>query len=161
MKKLIFLFLLISKISFSQNGKLEFSITNSSGFISNRVISEGIAIIEKGIELKSLQIFYDGDINAFINRLKIDFGNDDTHHNGKISKLIFFRGIKKSDWTKNKFTLRISSLSNLNRHDITITCIDNKNNDLLEYGSETQLKIISYLEDKLRIKKDDLIKELD
>ncbi|WP_298223654.1 hypothetical protein [Flavobacterium sp.] len=132
--------------------KIEFAASHSAPNNLDKMINEGNAS-ENGKSLRSLEIVYDGDIEIFVNKLELDLGNVNPVIDGKLNKTIYFQRFKKPEWSENKLTLKLQSISNGNHHMISIVCTDNKKNDLLEYGSETQKKIIDYLENKLVSKK--------
>ena len=156
MKKTYIIFLSLFILSFSSFGqgrkKIEFASSHSAPNSLDKMINEGNATIN-GKSVKSLEIVYDGDIEIFVNRLKLDLENVNAIIDGRFNKTIYFERFKKPEWSENKLTLKLQSISNGNHHMISITCTDNKKNDLLEYGSETQKKIIDYLDSKLVQKK--------
>jgi len=155
MKKIIFIsfaFVLSQSLFAQGRTKFKFEASHSAPNNLDKMINEG-TVSENGKTLKSLEIVYDGNIEIFVNKLKLDLGNVLALTDGKISKLIYFKRFKKIEWSENKLTIRLQSISNDGQHMISITCFDNRDNDLLRYGSESQQKIIQYLEEKLAPKK--------
>lgn len=150
---IIISFLILSCATFAQGRKkIKFATSHSAPNNLDKMINEGNAS-ELGKSIKSLEIVYDGDIEVFVNKLELDLGNVNPIIDGKLNKTIYFQRFKKPEWSENKLTLKLQSISNGNHHMISIVCTDNKKNDLLEYGSETQKKIMDYLESKLAVKK--------
>jgi hypothetical protein len=102
---------------------------------------------ENGKPTKILRIIFDGDIEVFINKMKLSLGNDEIKTEGKTHNSIIFKNFNKPEWSENKIILTFFSTSNLSsRNAVTITCFDSKGNDLLEFDSQSNMKIKTYFE---------------
>lgn len=99
-----------------------------------------------GKPTKILNIIFDGNIDLFINKMKLTLGNEQIQAEGKTRNSIIFINFKKPEWSNNKITLTFHSITNLNRNAVTITCFDSKGNDLLEFDSQSHMKIKTYFE---------------
>jgi hypothetical protein len=93
-----------------------------------------------------MHILFDGDIEVFINKMKLSLGNEEIKTEGKIINSILYKNFKKLKWSENNIILTFSSVTNLNRNALTITCFDSKGNDLLEFDSQSNMKIKTYFE---------------
>lgn len=93
-----------------------------------------------------LSIIFDGNIDVFINKMKLSLGNEEIQSEGKIINSILFKKFKKTEWSENKITLTFLSTTNSSRNAITITCFDSKGNDLLEFDSLSNIKIKTYFD---------------
>ena len=93
-----------------------------------------------------MQIIFDGNIEVFINKMKLALGNGNIKTEGEIINSIIFKKFKEPDWSENEIILTFNSVSNSNRNYITITCFDSKGNDLLEFDSLSNMKIKTYFE---------------
>lgn len=102
-----------------------------------------------GKPVKILSIIFDGNIDVFINKMKLTLGNEEIQTEGKIQNSIIFKNFKKPEWSENKIILTFHSITNLGRNAITITCFDTKKNDLLEFDSQSHMKIKTYFESML------------
>lgn len=146
MKKVYLLAFLIS-IQFSVG---QSNTTSSSTATSNLVpIEYGVKVVSgsvNGKPTKILHIIFDGNIELFLNKMKLSLGNENIQTEGKINNTILFKHFKKPEWSKNKITLTFTSTSYLGRNAISITCFDSKGNDLLEFDSESNRKIKTYFE---------------
>jgi hypothetical protein len=111
----------------------EFGVTVASGTVN-------------GKPTKILSIIFDGNIDLFINKMKLSLGNEEIQSEGKIINSILFKHFKKPEWSENKINLTFLSTTNLGRNAITITCFDSKGNDLLEFDSKSNRKIKTYFE---------------
>ena len=111
----------------------EFGVTVASGTVN-------------GKPTKILSIIFDGNIDVFINKMKLSLGNEEIQSEGKIINSILFKHFKKPEWSENKINLTFLSTTNLSRNAITITCFDSKGNDLLEFDSKSNRKIKTYFE---------------
>ena len=116
----------------------EFGVTVASGTVN-------------GKPTKILSIIFDGNIDLFINKMKLSLGNEEIQSEGKIINSILFKHFKKPEWSENKINLTFLSTTNLSRNAITITCFDSKGNDLLEFDSKSNRKIKTYFESILPI----------
>lgn len=101
---------------------------------------------ENGKPTKILSIIFDGNIEVFINKMKLSLGNEQIQTEGKIQNSIIFKNFKKPEWSENKIILTFFSTTNLGRNAITMTCWDSKGNDLLEFDSQSHIKIKTYFE---------------
>lgn len=101
---------------------------------------------ENGKPTKILKIIFDGNIEVFINKMKLTLGNEEIKTEGKIINSIIFKNFKKPEWSKNKIILTFHSITNLGRNAVTVTCFDTKKNDLLEFDSQSHMKIKTYFE---------------
>ena len=99
-----------------------------------------------GKPTKIMHILFDGNVEVFINKMKLSLGNEEIKTEGEVLNSIIFKNFKKPEWSENKIMLKFSSVTNLNRNAITITCVDNKGNDLLEFDSKSHMKIKTYFE---------------
>lgn len=99
-----------------------------------------------GKPTKIMQIIFDGNIEVFINKMKLALGNGNIKTEGEIINSIIFKKFKEPDWSENEIILTFNSVSNSNRNYITITCFDSKGNDLLEFDSLSNMKIKTYFE---------------
>ena len=143
------LFSLFAFITVAQNKTIGYEISQSSPESYDKLINESTLTIGRNV-YNAFSIVYDGDINAFVNKLKIDLKNVEIVSDEKTHKRIYFKNFRKFEWNGNKITLKFESISNLNRHMITIICFDDDNKDLLEPGSQTKEKIKQYLADRLK-----------
>jgi hypothetical protein len=122
-----------SRISSTTPAPIEFGVSVASGTVN-------------GKHTKILSIIFDGNIDVLINKMKLSLGNEEIQSEGKIINSILFKNFKKTEWSENKITLTFLSTTNLSRNAITITCFDSKRNDLLEFDSQSHMKIKTYLE---------------
>jgi len=145
MKYLSFLIILFSTTIFAQTN------TIGSGKSSKTPVpfEFGVRIASRtvnGKPTKIMQILFDGNIDLFINKMKVALGNEEIQSEGKVTNSIIFKNFKKPEWSENKIILTFSSTTNLNRNFITIICFDSKGNDLLEFDSQSHIKIKTYFE---------------
>ncbi len=145
MKYLSFLIILFSTTIFAQTNTIgsgkssktpvpfEFGVRVASGTVN-------------GKPTKIMDIIFDGNIELFINKMKLSLGNEEIKTEGKVINWIIFKNFKKPEWSENKIILSFSSTTNLNRNAIVVTCFDSKGNDLLEFDSQSHIKIKTYFE---------------
>ncbi|MFT3795711.1 hypothetical protein [Flavobacterium sp.] len=149
MKKYLILgFVFSAGIALGQNNPIGYSISQTKPLTTDEVVNQA-TFTEDGIEKKAFRIVYDGSITTLVNKLKIGLGNEDVKSDAVTHKVIYFKKFKRPEWSDQKITLRFESLSNGNRHLISIVCTDSEGVDLLEFGSESQQKIKRYLESLL------------
>lgn len=122
-----------SRISSTTPAPIKFGVSVASGTVN-------------GKHTKILSIIFDGNIDVLINKMKLSLGNEEIQSEGKIINSILFKNFKKTEWSENKITLTFLSTTNLSRNAITITCFDSKRNDLLEFDSQSHMKIKTYFE---------------
>jgi hypothetical protein len=145
MKYLPFLILLFSTTIFAQSN------TTCSGETATTLLPMpfGVSVASGTVNRKPtkiMHIIFDGNIDVFINKMKLSLGNERIQSKGKIINSIIFKNFKKPEWSENKIILTFSSVTNLNRNAVTITCFDSKGNDLLEFDSQSHIKIKTYFE---------------
>ncbi|MGC4022259.1 MAG: hypothetical protein QM734_10090 [Cyclobacteriaceae bacterium] len=142
----IVILVFLSNWCLGQNNSPVSSVSQSAFKETDKVINEGTAN-ENGSVVNSYVIVFNGDIVKLIDRLRQDFGKKGlTIHENITNRQIEFKKITKPEWTEKKINFGFSSISNRDRHLITITCTDNKKNDYLTPGTETQKKIKAYLQ---------------
>jgi len=107
-------------------------------------INEGIHKDEKGSTSNALMIVYNGDITKLIDRLKQDLGRTEVMLDNPSNRRIVFTKIVKPEWSGSKLTLTFMSVSNRERHIITVSCRDQKKFDCLIPRTELQKKIKEY-----------------
>lgn len=112
----------------------------------DRVVSEG-TVSKNGYPSHAFMIYYNGDISNVINKLKKDLGKGEVIINNSTNREILFRKIVRPEWSENKINMTFASISNKEQHAITITCMDNKKNDYLKPGTESQKKIKAYVQE--------------
>jgi hypothetical protein len=110
---------------------------------SDNVVREASAN-ENGSVSNGLMIDYKGDISRLIGRLRKDLGKGEVILENVTHRNITFKKVIKPEWTENKINVKFTSTSNGERHIITITCKDNKKNDYLIRGTDSQKKIKAY-----------------
>lgn len=115
----------------------------------DRVVYEGTAS-ENGYPSHAFIIYYNGDISNVINQLKKDLGRGEVILDNSTNHQIVFKKIVKPEWSENKMNMKFNAFSNKEQHTITITCMDNKKNDYLKPGSESQKKIKAYLQEVIK-----------
>jgi hypothetical protein len=89
-------------------------------------------------------IVYNGDISNLIERLKQDLGRTEVPLDNQTNRKIVFTKIAKPEWSESKLTLTFMSVSNRERHIITLSCRDQKKLDCLIPRTELQKKIKEY-----------------
>jgi len=145
MKYLPFLILLFSSAIFAQTNPIGPNVTSKTPVpfeFGVRVASGTV----NGKPTKIMDIIFDGNIELFINKMKLSLGNEEIKTEGKVINWIIFKNFKKPEWSENKIILSFSSTTNLNRNAIVVTCFDSKGNDLLEFDSQSHIKIKTYFE---------------
>lgn len=146
MKYLPFLIILFSTTIFAQTNPIGSSPTSKTPFEFGVRVTSGSV---NGKPTKIMQIIFDGNIELFINTMKLSLGNGEIKTEGKIINSIIFKNFKNLEWSENKIILTFSSTTNLNRNAALITCFDSKGNDLLEFDSQSHMKIKTYFESLL------------
>lgn len=145
MKYLPFLIILFSTAIFAQTnpiGSIE-TPTNPVPFEYGVRVASGT---RNGKPAQIMHIIFDGNIEVVINKMKLSLGNGEIKTEGKINNSIVFKNFNKPEWSENKIILNFNSTTNLNKNFITIICFDSKGNDLLEFESQSHMKIKTYFE---------------
>ncbi len=149
MKNLFLLLFIISiQLSIAQTNTI-YSSTSSTTLVP---FEFGIKVASgsvNGKPTKILSIIFDGNVEVFINKMKLSLGNEQIQNEGKIRNSIIFKNFKKPEWSENKIILTFFSTTNLGRNAVTVTCLDSKGNDLLEFDSQSHIKIKTYFESLL------------
>lgn len=146
MKNIFLLLFIISiQLSIAQTNTI-YSSTSSTTPVSFEFGVKVTSGTVNGKPTKILSIIFDGNINVFINKMKLTLGNEEIQTEGKIENSIIFKNFKKPEWSENKIILTFHSTTNLDRNAITVTCFDSKGNDLLEFDSQSYMKIKTYFE---------------
>ena len=127
----------------AQNNPIGSSPTSKKPFEFGVRVASGTV---NGKPTKIMDIIFDGNIELFINKMKLSLGNEEIKTEGKVINWIIFKNFKKPEWSENKIILSFSSTTNLNRNAIVVTCFDSKGNDLLEFDSQSHIKIKTYFE---------------
>jgi hypothetical protein len=148
MKIITYLALFLVNICVAQEKIVGYTYTTSQPVATDSLINSG-NFSDNGKPLKSFVIVFNGDINRFVNKLKLDLQNVDEIRNKPGTKKIYFRKFKKPEWSDGKITLLLESSSFENRHIVTIVCTDNKDHDLLEENSPSKIEIKKYLAENL------------
>lgn len=145
MKYLPFLIILFSTAIFAQTNSIGSRKTSTTPvpIIFGVSVAPGTV---NGKPTKIMQIIFDGNIEVFINKMKLSLGNGEIKTEGKIINSIIFKNFNKPEWSENKIILNFNSTTNLNRNFIIITCFDGKGIDLLEFDSQSHIKIKTYFE---------------
>ena len=107
-------------------------------------IDEWIVKDGNGSTSNGLMIVYNGDIPKLIERLKKDLGKTEVILDNQTNRRIVFTKIVKPEWSDSKLKLTFMSISNRERHIITVTCRDQKKFDCLVPKTELQKKIKEY-----------------
>ena len=139
MKFILFLFLNLSCLTlFGQNE-------------SNYKINEGFSSNSQTGASHALMINLEGDIEKLISNLQNDFNKKGLYViNEGPNKNLIFNNINISGLGEEKIKFSLSSISNGNKHVITVTCRGKKRKDFLMKGSESQPIIKKYLEGMLQ-----------
>lgn len=139
MKVIFFLFLSLTSLTLLAQDATSFKI--SEGFASNSQTGA----------YHALMINLNGDIDQFISLLQKDFGKKCTYTlNDDINRILLFNNILIEELGEEKIKFNLSSISNGNRHIITITCSGKKKKDFLRKGTESHPVIKKYLESVLQ-----------
>jgi hypothetical protein len=145
--KIVFLlaFIISTQLSLAQTNTICSSISSTTPVPFEFGINVASGTVN-GKPTKILKIIFDGNIEVFINKMKLSLGNEKIQTEVKTQNSIIFKNFKKPEWSENKIILTFFSASNLTMNAITITCFDSKGNDLLEFFRQSNMKIKTYFE---------------
>lgn len=138
-------FLISIQLSLAQTNTVSSSISSTTPVPFEFGVNVASGTVN-GKPTKILSIIFDGNIDVFINKMKLTLGNEEIQTEGKIQNSIIFKNFKKPEWSENKIILTFHSTTNLGRNAITLTCFDSKGNDLLKFDSLSYMKIKTYFE---------------
>jgi len=144
----LILFLISVQLSIAQTN----TICSSTSSTTPAPIEFGVRIASgtvNGKPTKILSNIFDGNIDVFINKMKLSLGKDEIKTEDNVLNSIIFKNFKKPEWSENKIILTFSSTTNLRRNAVVVSCFDSKGNDLLEFDSQSHMKIKTYFENIL------------
>ncbi|NDP28651.1 MAG: hypothetical protein GZ087_14705 [Flavobacterium sp.] len=136
---------------------VQLSVAQTNTIVSSKSstlppIQSGVCVVSGTVNAKPtkiLSIIFDGNIEEFINKMKLSLGNAEITTEGKFVNSIIFKNFKKPEWSEDKIILTFSSTTNLGRNAVVVTCFDSTGNDLLELESKSNMKIKTYFESLL------------
>ncbi|ELR73686.1 hypothetical protein C900_02090 [Fulvivirga imtechensis AK7] len=115
-------------------------------------INEGFSSNSKTGASHALMVNLNGDIEQLISHLQKDFAKKGSYTvNDGTNRDLFFYNILIPGLGEEKATFNLRSISNGNKHIITITCRGKKKKDFLKKGSDSQPVVREYLEGVLRM----------